>query len=160
MGILELLFGVRKPKEPRQGAPTFDDIDVARSKKSIELARHDCRGNEWSDLEEKLRRLPIVKASKAETLLSQLQKGEAHSRASSLDAATCFAAQRTSTNAGNFSELVRRAEAQSHPIPYLMAQHSWNQGTDPGDAFGTKASYWVRVAEDTWLCAGQTRFGS
>jgi hypothetical protein len=159
MGILEILFGARKPKGEQQKTPTFDEINVQSdySKKSVDSARGDCRGTEWSQLEEKLRRLPIANKAKAEVLLSELHKGENYSKAPSLDAATCFAAQRTSHNGGNFAELVSRAEAKSHPVPYLMALHSWR---GIGDSFGTKASYFVRVAENTWLCAGQTRYGT
>ena len=59
MGILELLFGARKPKPTGRNAVTFDEIDVGSeySQKSIASARNNCRGNQWSDLEAKLRRL-------------------------------------------------------------------------------------------------------
>jgi hypothetical protein len=158
MDILTLLFGARKPKPtPRQqpGAQVFPEIGVNPNAEII--ARDEGHAKEWSQLEEKLRQLPIVPSSKAKFLLSELHEGELHSRASSLAAAMYFAAQRTNTNGGDFAEFVRRTEVRSQPVSYLMALHSWK---GLFDSFGTKASYFVRVGENAWLCAGQTRYGS
>ena len=170
MKLLEALFGVRKPKSflettpstttgIKRAAPRFTDIDPESdySKESIQCAQRDCVANERVELERKLRQLSVVDVKEAERLLLELHQGEDHHRAPSLSAAVCFAATRTRYNSGNFAELVHKAEVQSRPICYLMALHSWKQDFD---AFGTKASYFVRVDEDTWLCAGQTRFGS
>ena len=159
MEFLKLLFGARKQNSSDRAAVSFGEINLESeySKKSINKAKSECRSDEWLQLEHRLHALPIVKASMAQKLLVELYEGEDQHTASSLDAAMCFAAQRTCYNEGNFAELVRRSEVKSHPVPYVMALHAWRGAFD---AFGTKATYFVRISEASWLCAGQTRYGT
>jgi hypothetical protein len=158
MGFLEMLFGASKPAHAATWNLSFSEIDTSAPhwRESVRLAKCDCQAGEWAQFEQKLRNLPITRVKKAEQLLLQLHDGEQHSRASSLIAAMYYAAGRTSYNNGDFAELSRRAKIQLHPIPYLIALHSWR---GLRDSFGTKATYFVRTGDRSYLCAGQTRYG-
>ena len=159
MGFLEMLFGEHKPANVAGWNITFSEIDTSAAhwRESVRLAKSDCHSSEWTELEQKLRYLPIARTRKAEQLLMELHDGEQQSRASSLMAAMYFAAGRTRYNDGNFAELSRRTKMHSRPIPYLVALHSWR---GVGNSFGTKATYFVRIGDKSYLCAGQTRYGS
>lgn len=159
MGFLEMLFGATNPANAANWNITFSGIEpsAAHWRESVRLAKRDCQSNEWARLEEKLRTLPIVRPKKAEQLLLGLHDGEQHSRATSLLAAMYYAAGRTLYNHGNFAELSQSAKVHGRPVPYLMALHSWR---GIGGSFGTKATYFVRIGEKSYLCAGQTRYGS
>lgn len=159
MGFLEMLFGVSNPTNPAACDSSFPEIDTSAAhwREAVRLAKGDCQAGEWDQLEQKLWALPIIRAKKAEQLLLELHDGEQHSRASSVLAAMYYAAGRTRYNGGDFAELSRRTKIHSHPFAYLIALHSWR---GIGSSFGTKATYFVRIAGKSYLCAGQTRYGS
>ena len=159
MGFLEMLFGEHNSAKAAEWNTTFSEIDTcsAHWRESVRLAKGDCVASEWAQLEQKLRALPIARAKKAEQLLRELHDGEQHSKAPTVLAAMYYAAGRTTYNNGNFAELSRNAKMHLRPVPYLIALHSW---CGIGRSFGTKATYFVRVSNYSYLCAGQTRYGS